>query len=153
MADKKAGNAGALKAHETMRRRGKPPTIDETTCFGKLEKYAWKAASSAIHRADKAGLPVDEAWMLSAPDQIRRQDYRCALTGLSFNVDDENLKTKGAGGTHFAPSPDRIDPPKGYVEGNVRWVLWAVNRAKGEMPEALFIKICRAVVSRAEGSE
>jgi hypothetical protein len=50
----------------------------------------------------------------------------------------------------LAPSPDRIDPKLGYVPDNVRWVLWAVNRAKGEMPEELFVRICRSVVAGAD---
>jgi hypothetical protein len=31
--------------------------------------------------------------------------------------------------TPLRPSPDRIDPSCGYVEGNVRWVPWLLNAA------------------------
>ena len=65
---------------------------------------------------------------------MSEQDYRCALTLIPFDIE---FRTGGAGGTHLAPSPDRIDPSLEYVPGNVR-VLWAVNRAKGEMPEEFF---------------
>jgi hypothetical protein len=82
--------------------------------------------------------------MMQAPDRIIEQSFRCAITRLPFNV---TYRTRGAGGTHFAPSPDRIDPAKGYVRGNVRWVLWAVNRAKGEMPEEYFLQMCLAVAA------
>jgi hypothetical protein len=109
---------------------------------------ALRAARGAVGRARREGLPVDTSWMLAAPEHIVRQRYCCALTGIPFDAD---YRTSGAGGTHLAPSPDRIEPEKGYVPGNVRWVLWAVNRAKGEMPEPLFLRICRAVVDAEEG--
>ena len=108
---------------------------------------AQQAAGRAISRAKKLGIPIDTDWMRSARAQIINQDYRCALTGIGFDVD---YRTEGAGGTHLAPSPDRIDPKLGYVPDNVRWVLWAVNRAKGEMPEELFVRICRSVVAGAD---
>jgi hypothetical protein len=83
--------------------------------------------------------------MLRSAERIVEQGFRCAMTGVGFDVD---FRTPGAGGTHLAPSPDRVVPENGYVPGNVRWVLWAVNRAKGEMPEQLFVEICRALVIR-----
>lgn len=107
-------------------------------------RSAYSAAVKAVGRAKELDLPVDVDWMLNAPTLIAEQDYRCALTGIAFNVD---FRTAGAGGTHLAPSPDRIGPGLGYVQGNVRWVLWAVHRAKGEMPEELFLHICREVAA------
>jgi len=82
--------------------------------------------------------------MLESHLLIEEHGYLCEMTGIRFDV--ENFKTDGAGGTHLAPSPDQIEAGKGYVRGNVRWVLWAVNRAKGEMADDLFVKICREVV-------
>lgn len=148
MTTEEGSGAAAAKAHATMRRRGKPPSFDRSSPQGRVEICAWRAASAAINRALNAQIEVDEDWMLKAPDRIKQNDYRCELTGLRFDVD--NFKTPGAGGTHYAPSPDRIDPKKGYVEGNVRWVLWAVNRAKGEMPDERFIEIFRALIDRID---
>ena len=34
-------------------------------------------------------------------------------------------------GTYAFPSPDRIDNNGGYEDGNVRFVLWRVNRLRG----------------------
>jgi hypothetical protein len=145
MSARKKRNEGALKAVETRNRRGKPPQFDTSTPEeARILKQAYRAASAAISRASKKGLNYDEQWMLNFHNQIIAQNFRCAVTGLEFHLDKN--KTKGAGGTHMAPSPDRIDAEKGYVEGNVRWVLWAINRAKGEMPHDLFVEICRAVV-------
>jgi hypothetical protein len=145
MAKSKKGNDAAKKAWETMRRRGNPPKFDTSTTQGAVLKHAYKAAVAAIGRAKKNGLPVDEEWMLASHLLIEEQGYCCKATGISFDVD---FKTGGAGGTHLAPSPDQVTPGCGYVPGNVRWVLWAVNRAKGEMPEDLFVNICRGLVNR-----
>ena len=145
MSTSKKGNEGALKAVETMKRRGKPPQFDTSTPeSARILKQAYRAASASISRAGKKGFKCDEKWMLNSHNQIIAQKFCCAVTGLEFNLDKH--KTKGAGGTHMAPSPDRIDAGKGYVEDNVRWVLWAVNRAKGEMPHDVFVEIFRAVV-------
>lgn len=132
----------ARKAWKTRRRSAPREKLDRSTPEGRILFHAQRAAAGAIGRASKAGIPVDVEWMHSAPAQIRAQGYCCALTGIRFDVD---YRTEGAGGTHLAPSPDRVDPGAGYIEGNVRWVLWAVNRAKGEMPDDLFLRICRAV--------
>lgn len=48
-----------------------------------------------------------------------------------------------------ALSIDKIIPELGYVEGNVQWVAWAVNRAKGDLDEATFLKMCAAVTKGA----
>jgi hypothetical protein len=61
------------------------------------------------------------------------------VTGVPFDLD---CVGDGAGASHFAPSPDRIVPAGGYVPGNVRWVLWMVNRAKSRMTEEQFRSMC-----------
>jgi hypothetical protein len=145
MSKKKSASEAARKAWVTRRQRDawrKPLTESSKK---KILEDAYRKSSSAINRALKNGIPVDREWMLEAPQRIMEQDFRCAITGIESNVD---YKTKGAGGTHLAPSPDQIVAGKGYVPGNVRWVLWAVNRAKGEMPEELFYKICKGVVEQ-----
>lgn len=73
---------------------------------------------------------------------VRQAGYRCKVTGRAFDID---FRTRGAGGTHYAPSPDRIVPELGYVRGNVRWILWCINRGKGEMLAEDYLEICRMV--------
>ncbi|RLD70194.1 MAG: hypothetical protein DRI98_08575 [Bacteroidetes bacterium] len=51
-------------------------------------------------------------------------------------------------GNIWKASIDRIDSNKGYVSDNVQWTCWAVNRAKGDLTNDDFIKLCRAVVER-----
>lgn len=44
-----------------------------------------------------------------------------------------DMAFEGDGGENFyVPSPDRIDPTKGYVPGNVRFCSWGGNRMKGQ---------------------
>lgn len=45
-------------------------------------------------------------------------------------------------------SLDKIIPDLGYVIGNVQWVCWAVNRAKGELKESDFLDMCRIITER-----
>ena len=150
MSVNKTRSEAAKKARATIHRRGNPPQFDMRTYEGRVLRQAYKAASAAITRATKSGIDVDEQWLLKSCELIAERGYLCDVTGMKFDVD---FKTKGAGGTHLAPSPDRIDPGKGYVLGNVRWVLWAVNRAKGEMDDNLFIDICRAVIKNHDLSQ
>ena len=60
------------------------------------------------------------------------QGRRCALTGLRLAL----LETA---------SLDRIDSGRGYVNGNVQWVHKHVNKMKNDLPESVFIEMCKAV--------
>jgi len=56
-------------------------------------------------------------------------------------------------GYHFNPfglSIDRIDNKLGYVEGNVRLVLWIVNSIKNEWGEGLIYTILKKIISNME---
>lgn len=143
-------SAAARRAWTTCRLNAVEGDSAEAACRRRVLAAARRAAASAVRRAWRNGLPADAEWMGDAARHIAAQDFRCALTGIPFDAD---CRTPGAGGTHLAPSPDRIALEKGYVPGNVRWVLWAVNRARGEMPEALFLRICRAVAEGADDED
>lgn len=64
----------------------------------------------------------------------------CAITHLTLSM------TKGS---LDIGSLDCIDPSKGYVKGNVQWLLWRVNRAKGEQSQSEFLSMCKAVLEGA----
>lgn len=63
----------------------------------------------------------------------------CEATGIAFCM-------PGAPGERspFAPSLDRIKPAHGYVSGNVRVVVWALNAACGEWGEEILWQIVKA---------
>jgi hypothetical protein len=68
----------------------------------------------------------------------------CAVSGLPFEM---NIGTMGRGhAAPFRPSLDRIDNNCGYTKGNVRFVLWAVNRAISNYGLDMFLSIARAIV-------
>ena len=82
-------------------------------------------------------------WSLD-PDYLdslwERQGGRCALTGRPMVV--------GAGDRLVSASLDRIDNTRGYVRGNVQFVLSAINTAKQNLPQDEFLFLCRDVVLR-----
>ncbi len=103
-------------------------------------RLARRAASAALGRARQVGIPCGADFNCNLRAQLDRQDWCCALTGIPFS---EERTSAGAGGRDLAPSPDRIDPGSGYVSGNVQWILWCINRAKGRMPEHHFEHVFR----------
>lgn len=96
--------------------------------------------ASAKQRAQRKGLPFDltvrDVWNLGVS-----QGWRCALSGLPFEV--------WQGSRFSSPrtlSIDRIDPSQGYVKGNVRLVLVALNFAIGRWGEDAFAPIAEAFI-------
>lgn len=108
------------------------------SAYGDLERsFTSMRVADAKARAAKKGVPfnIDVLYMLEMWTGV------CELTGLPINMEKCSLDIA---------SIDRIVPSEGYVKGNVRWVSWKVNRAKGEMPDSELISLCRAVLERAE---
>lgn len=73
----------------------------------------------------------------------------CSLTGLPFQVAYHAPAGK-SGGRPYSPSIDRINPLRGYVQDNCRWVLFAVNSFKGTMTDAEMLTIARALICQTE---
>lgn len=65
------------------------------------------------------------------------QGGRCALSGVPLKVEKRAVTCL---------SLDQKEAALGYVKGNVQWVAWAVNRAKGDMQHDVFIDMCRQVL-------
>lgn len=78
-----------------------------------------------------------------------RQQCKCAVTGWPISLPTRTRGPLAAGGT---ASLDRIDNNQGYVPGNVRWTHWTINKMKGALSEAEFLRACRAVVEAAQSS-
>jgi hypothetical protein len=95
------------------------------------------ALAAAKHRAGKRGLPFDltQKWAL---DKIERQEFKCALTGIQFLLEEQR------GTTHarpYTPSFDRIDCSGGYTMDNVRIVVFAVNMMLSDWGEDVFHRV------------
>ena len=70
-------------------------------------------------------------------DLYHKQSGRCDVSGLPMSV------TKGDSGIL---SIDQKVPGNGYSEGNVQWVRWDVNRAKGDLTMQQLVELCKAIV-------
>lgn len=114
----------------------------------KIEILVRKRAREAMRRAATANLPFDKSFDDDSVLMVRKARYRCGISGRPFDI---KYRTSGAGGTHYAPSPDRIVPEYGYVRGNVRWILWCLNRGKGEMSADHYLAVCRLVATYKAG--
>lgn len=69
------------------------------------------------------------------------QRGKCALSGV------ELVFRRGHTGVLWnSASLDRIVPSKGYVIGNVRWVAFQVNMAKGHFPDSQLIETCKYIL-------
>lgn len=80
-------------------------------------KLTAKKRSLKRRRNDQSGECDDDLFTLFV-DVIKKQGGRCAITGIPFQYEQNNK---------FAPSPDRLDNTKGYVEGNVRMIIVPLN--------------------------
>lgn len=72
-------------------------------------------------------------------DLYKQQEGNCYYSGTKMRTEKKHPETL---------SIDKIVPKLGYVKGNVQWVCWAVNRAKGDMTERDFLSMCRAITGR-----
>lgn len=74
----------------------------------------------------------------------RAADGKCALSGLAFDTDVANGQPRDP----FRPSLDRIDNSKGYLQGNVRIILYGLNVALGASGEDVYLMIAKAVIEK-----
>jgi|SRR6185437_12966403 len=78
-------------------------------------------------RAKARGLPFD----LTVEWAQRTFTGRCALTDVEFV--NYPVQIRGQGPKPYSASIDRIDPKKGYVQENCRFVIFAVNAFRGTL--------------------
>lgn len=79
-------------------------------------------------------LDVDDVYLY---ELFKQQAKCCALTGAELMIEI---------GHPLCLSLDQIDPTKGYIVGNVQWLAWVVNRAKGDLDTEHFYEMCEAVI-------
>ena len=90
--------------------------------------------------AKKRGVP----FTLKVADVRAIWTGRCAVTGLPFDL----RAGRGAGPRAFSPSLDRIKPARGYVPGNIRFVLQCVNAFRGTMSDKLMARVAEKIITR-----
>jgi hypothetical protein len=112
---------------------------------GRLEDMAERVFSAAKRRAKQR----EQAFAISLENVIelmRAQDYRCALSGIAFRHEDKGDLSRAP----FRPSLDRIRSREGYVPGNVRLVLVAVNFALSDWGEEVLFEIADGIAARRD---
>lgn len=87
---------------------------------------------AARARAKRKGLafdicPGDIAWQIELGV--------CAATGIQFHL------ATNQGRHPFTPSIDRIDNNQGYIRGNVRIIVWALNAMRGDWGDDILMRI------------
>lgn len=97
------------------------------------------ALRSAHTRARQKRVPfdIDLDYMLAMAVQ---QEFRCALSGIEFFA----AHSWPGRVDPYTPSIDRIEPALGYVRGNVRIVIYAVNAMLLDWGESLFVQIANS---------
>lgn len=71
------------------------------------------------------------------------QKGKCALTGWQMTM------TRRVGIVRTNASIDRIDSQKGYTLDNIQLVCVAANKAKFDLSQEEFVKLCRSVLAKA----
>ena len=106
-----------------------------------VRSYLQYLRSKAVQRRK-----ADEVISLDALELLwQTQNGVCALTGWPMTMELAN----GVVPTNC--SIDRIDSAQGYAVGNVQLVCRAANVAKSDLSADEFVKLCTAVVERANG--
>ena len=110
--------------------------------------YTKRFMSATRCRAKQDGLDFD-----LTPDFLvdlwHQQEGKCYYSGREMD-----LLAATPTKTHphvMFPSLDKKIPEKGYVQGNVCWTLYGVNRMKNDFTEQQFLEFCKIVTERFSG--
>lgn len=108
-----------------------------------VEERPWMSAvrqrlTDAKSRCKKLGRPAPQVTDQYLYEVLVDQKKKCALTGATLLLEPNHS---------LCLSLDQKDPAKGYVEGNVQWLAWCVNRAKGDLAMNDFFDMCEVIVS------
>lgn len=76
-----------------------------------------------------------------------QQGGRCAVSGVAFTLAISKDFTRSP----WRPSIDKIVPKLGYVPGNVRFVLCAVNIGMNEWGEGIYREIAKSAIEKERG--
>ena len=103
-----------------------------------LIRHRFSCAKLRIKKFSQIETDLDEDYLF---ELMNNQERKCVLTGLPFVIEKSHL---------LCPSLDKIEPTKGYIKGNVQWLSWAANRAKGELDASDFVLMCKRIVEVSE---
>ncbi len=93
-------------------------------------------AKERIRKYNQIESNIDVDFLLQL---YKNQGGKCAYLGTRLSLEKKQNKSI---------SLDKIEPSLGYIKGNVQWVCWVVNRAKGDMTNEHFFAMCQRVTER-----
>lgn len=134
-ANREKNNARRLEHYYANREENRPVRArkaHQSRCDTPLP-FLWRSAKD---RAARKGVPFDLTKEYLSTIWLGH----CAVTGMPFRTGE------GFGPKFFSPSLDRIEREKGYVEGNVRFVIWAVNVMKYDGTDDDLLAVAQAIV-------
>lgn len=133
------GGNDAMRKNRVGERYGRCQECRKTEKSGP-RRYLTKLIYKAKIRKDETNIKaITPDHMLHV---LNMQAGICPLTGLTLTF------SSGSGFVFTNASLDRIDPSKGYIQGNVRLVcLWA-NYARNSLTDEDFFYFCNLVVAR-----
>jgi len=92
-------------------------------------------ARSRAKKSSKTSPTVDANYLY---DLFKKQNRKCAITNIDLTIEQNHP---------LCLSLDQINPSDGYKEGNVQWLAWCVNRAKGDLSLNDFYDMCEVVLN------
>lgn len=95
-------------------------------------------------RNKNCGCDLDVEYLKKVWDE---QQGICPLTGWNL-IPPKGTKKGWDVSDPSNASLDRIDPNKGYVRGNVRFIAYMANIAKHKFSDEQLIRFCKAVATR-----
>lgn len=93
-----------------------------------------REAQTRIKKFGKIATDLTEGYLY---ELFNNQQGKCALLGYDMKIQRDHP---------LSLSLDQIEPSKGYVIGNVQWVTWISNRAKGDMNQDDFYRMCELAI-------
>lgn len=97
-----------------------------------------RMTSAAQKRGWEWNISIEYLWNLFV-----QQDRKCAVTGiiLVMPIHLRQLSKRN----QITASLDRIDPRKGYIDGNVQWVCKRVNYMKHTQTDEMFLAFVKVI--------
>jgi hypothetical protein len=85
-------------------------------------------------------ISIEYAWLI-----YEKQNRKCKLSNLPIEFETKNNKIKINKIKTYQASLDRIDNKKGYIEGNVQWIVKEINYMKNKIDQNKFIYLCKKI--------
>ena len=122
--------------------KGNPALLDPANRkddFSPFRYFLRKARARSGHSCMDLNLPyLMELWS--------SQKGTCPITGTAMILPRTSLEWENDKANPWKPSLDRIDPKKGYVQGNVRFITNISNLCKNVWEDSVVVEFCNRVV-------